>query len=327
MTFRAVSIRSEADVLALVPFTLGFHPEDSLVLVALGPDNRPFHARIDLPDDVDELPLLPPPLVRAARRNGTERAVVVLYTDDHCMAEAAASLMVAALQTEGIACLLALRADGQRWYPQLAGPIDGRALEGVPYDVRSHELTSQSVLEGRVTLGSRRQLVDSLAPIDPVLVDDVAAAHASLPALVLTDRQLLAAEGRWLLEQLALWMTTSVAPSPAVTARVLRAGGAQQLRDRVWCEITAESADRHVELWRDVVRRSPEELVAPAAALLAFAAWLAGDGALGWCAVDRALSADPDHTLARLVGQALDNAVPPSTWRPPDPATFELHAG
>jgi hypothetical protein len=65
------------------------------------------------------------------------------------------------------------------------------------------------------------------------------------------------------------------------------------------------------------VRQSPEHLVAPAAGLLAFAAWLSGDGALAWCAVERSLGADPDHTLAKLVARALEEAIPPTEWSPP----------
>src|SRR5205085_4577320 len=42
-----LKVRTEADVLALVPFTLGFHPEHSLVLITLTGSGRPFHARID----------------------------------------------------------------------------------------------------------------------------------------------------------------------------------------------------------------------------------------------------------------------------------------
>jgi Domain of unknown function (DUF4192) len=77
-----------------------------------------------------------------------------------------------------------------------------------------------------------------------------------------------------------------------------------------------DDAARHVDLWRDVVRRVPVELRAPAAALLGFAAWLSGNGALAWCAVDRAQEAQPGYGLAGLLTQALAGAVPPSTWRP-----------
>jgi hypothetical protein len=88
-----------------------------------------------------------------------------------------------------------------------------------------------------------------------------------------------------------------------------------------------ENADVHVDLWRDVVRRSPEDLVAAPAALLGFAAWLAGDGALAWCAVDRAQQAEPGYGLAGLLAQALAGGVPPSAWRPLGPDTLSLFAG
>ena len=71
----------------------------------------------------------------------------------------------------------------------------------------------------------------------------------------------------------------------------------------------------------------PVALVAPVAGLLAFSAWLAGDGALAWCAVDRCLCADPDHVLGQLVGEALTSAMPPSSWRPIDPGSLALFAG
>ena len=52
----------------------------------------------------------------------------------------------------------------------------------------------------------------------------------------------------------------------------------------------------YVEFWSDVVRRTPDELVPGPASVLAFAAWLAGDGALAWCAVDRRRDAEPRST-------------------------------
>jgi hypothetical protein len=80
-----------------------------------------------------------------------------------------------------------------------------------------------------------------------------------------------------------------------------------------------------VELWRDVVRRCPTELLAAPASLLAFAAWLAGDGALAWCALDRCALADPDYRMAGLVAHTLEQALPPSVWTPlPDSALTVL---
>ena len=327
MTTHSFSVRSEADVLALIPFTLGFHPEDSLVLVTLGAGSRPFHARIDLPDDLEELGCVVEHLALAAVRNHAERAMVVLYTDDECLAEAAAAMLGGALGTAGIAVLLSMRADGHRWYPLGGDSRDTRSVEGVPYDVRSHELTSLSVLEGKVTFRNREELVESLTPVDAEAVEELSAAYAELGELDASDRSLLVAEGRWLVEQLRMCLGRSEPLPVSTAARFLRAVGERDLRDLAWCEITRTDAEAHVRLWRELVRRSPEELVAPVAGLLAFSAWLAGDGALAWCAVDRSLGADSDHVLARLVGRALEAAMPPSSWEPPDPRSLRLHTG
>lgn len=328
MSRRSIRLRNEDDLLALIPYTLGFTPEDSLVLVTIGRDSAPFHARIDLPDVPADLPDVVAPLVVAARRNRAANAMVVVYTDDECLAEEAADLLVDALSAGGVECLVALRADGRRWYPLGLDHLDPRSLVGVGYDIRDHELTSQSVLDGRVTFRNRSELADSLAAADPDEVEEVLGAHGCLAPLDdRAPRPLLTSEAGWLIEAVARQLH-GVAPfTTAEVARVLRAVARQEVRDVVWCAITREEAAAHVRVWRDVVRRSPEELVAPAAGLLAFASWLAGDGALAWCAIDRSLRSDPDHTLARLVAQALEGAVPPSAWHPIDPPALDRDTG
>ncbi len=254
--------------------------------------------------------------------------MVVVYTDDECLAEDATELLVDALGAGGVGCLVCLRADGRRWYPLGLDHLDPRSLVGVPYDIRDHELSTRAVLDGRVTFRNRSELADSLAATDPDEVEEVLDAHGRLEPLdERAPRRLLAAEAAWLTETVTRRLDAPGRLAPEDVARVLRAVARQEVRDVAWCAITREEADAHVRVWRDLVRRSPEELVAPAAGLLAFAAWLSGDGALAWCAVDRALGSDPDHTLARLVAQALEGAVPPSAWRPMDKAAHGLGAG
>lgn len=324
---RRTRIRAERDVLALVPHTLGFHPEDSLVMIALNGDDGTFHARIDLPDEPKEIATVVDVLVEAADRNrgpAPTGALVVAYTDDHRVAETAVELLERRLRDEGFELLMAIRADGSRWFPLGAGSRDRpapRDTDGVPYDVRTHELTSQAVLEGRITYRSREELAASLAPADPELVDQVAEAHAALGPL---DHDQLRSEARWLLAQLHSAVNRGSAPGPLSIARVLRAVADPDVRDLAWCEVSRSDAAGHAAVWREVVRLSPDSLVAPAAGLLAFTAWLSGDGALAWCAVERSLCSDPDNVLARLVAQALDSALPPSTWIPLDRSMLPL---
>ncbi len=326
MTTRPFRIRTAADVLALVPFTLGFHPVDSLVLVTLDAGKRPFQARIDLPDDVEELHPTAAHLVNAAVRNGAERALVIAYTDDECLGEAAAAALIEALDHAGVPTLMAIRADGTRWFPVAAGPATDADPEGEPYDVRDHELSSVAVLEGRVTFRDRAELAESLSAADPLVVEQTVARLEELAPLPVAGQELLL-ESLWLMEAVRGHVEQPRPLDAETVARILRALRNRDVRDLVWADVTKGRAEPHVALWREIVRRSPETAVAPAAGLLAFAAWLAGDGALAWCAVDRCLRADPDHVLGQLVSQALEAAMPPSSWRSIDPATLGLFAG
>ncbi|MBU6348437.1 MAG: DUF4192 family protein, partial [Actinomycetales bacterium] len=64
----------------------------------------------------------------------------------------------------------------------------------------------------------------------------------------------------------------------------------------------------------DAVSKSKEVDVASLATLLAGCAWLDGNGALASIALEKALSADPSYSLARLLDRAISNNVPPSVW-------------
>jgi hypothetical protein len=102
--------------------------------------------------------------------------------------------------------------------------------------------------------------------------------------------------------------------TPTELAAVATSVPVGTLRDEAWAWLGRSDARRAVELWSDAVRRLPTSHVAGPAAVLAFSAWLAGDGALAWCAVDRCHDAQPDHSLAGLVVQLLESATSPDTW-------------
>ena len=326
-----LTLRDETDLLALIPYTFGFHPHDSLVMMLLGHDGRPMFARVDMPTCAEEARLACDELVHAAVANDGRRAVLVAYTDDETAALPAAVQAHDELAAAGLEVVLALRTDGRSWWRVL--PASGDP-DGVPYDLSTHPITASGVLEGRVTHRTREELADSLLPADPDRLEAVAAAHAALPRLP-DDLDLLRQEARWLDgwvgQHVAADGTQHTVPvrqcAPHELARLVRALTDVRLRDVAWAAMTSSDAETHARLWTDVVVQCPQELLAAPAGLLAFAAWLSGHGALAWCAVDRSLQSDPDHSLARLVAQALDGAVPPSTWRPVDRRSLTLLSG
>jgi hypothetical protein len=295
-----LTAKTPEDVLAAVPVVLGFEPSSSVVMLTFGGIEN-FHARVDLPPpwSSGEMDSVVEQLREPASRHGVESVVFVLYTDDDLLARRLHRRLEGAFRRSGIRVVEALRADGSRWWFCPGRP--GAPREGTRYDAAAHRFRAQSVLEGRVIHGSRDELVAMLRPIPGVQrVRDAIADVGRVPVAAVPD---LVADalphGRFDDETLA-----SLLVSMADLA----------VRDAVWAGFEAGTADAQVELWTDAVQRSPAPYAADSAAVLALAAWLAGHGALAWCAVDRSQEDEPENSLAALVGDLLTDAVPPSAW-------------
>lgn len=332
---KTLTLRSPEDILALVPYVLGFLPEDSVVLLTAGQDGKSFHARIDLPDGPADLDLVVRTLVEATVRNGARQAMVVVYTVDACLALEAVMRLEAGLGDVGAEILVALRADTTCYHN-----LNDHDAPATAYDISAHPLSAQAVLDGRVTYRTRQELSDSLLPTDPDAVSLVgelceqaivrlagASRHPLGPPTPATLRSTLIAEGTWGRDRVRRALAESAVLDDDELARLLAALVSVEIRDVLWAEIQRLGAGKHVRFWSDVVRRSPDEYVAAPAALLGFAAWMAGDGALAWCALDRCMEADPAYSMAILVASALRAAMPPSAWKPIDPGSLTLFAG
>ena len=156
---------------------------------------------------------------------------------------------------------------------------------------------------------------------------DAAGRHPLGPDNPAGLRAHLVQEGRWIQHRIRRFVQDRQRLDTHDVGRLLVALVRIEVRDVAWSEITRADARSHVDLWADVVRRSPHQALPAPASLLAFAAWLSGNGALAWCAVDRAQEADPGYSLAALVAQTLACAMPPSAWEPLTPDMLSLFAG
>ncbi len=295
--------RSPEDLVALAPLVLGFQPEESLVMLTFG--DHAFHARIDLPasraDDHEVVgALLGPVLAHDLRR------VVLLVFSARRPRTAMVRALLDAFASHDVEVVEMLQADGRRWFPLRA---DGRGA-GTRYDVAGHPLAAQSVLQGQVVWSSRRALAASL-DADPDRV-------ARIADLLRPDTPLRAAqrpaEESWLRELLAGSGLGSRRLHDRDHARLLRLARDRVLWEAALLEQRRETAADQAALWTQAVRAAPPGWVAGPASQLGFAAWLGGQGALAWCAVDRCLAEQPDDERAHALADLLLNAVPPTRW-------------
>lgn len=316
ITFTA---RSAADLVAVVPQVLGFHPADSVVLMTFGQADN-LHARVDLPEDEDEQLEVVDMLAEVIARQRASRVALLVYTDDPWLAASFHDAALARLVPDGVDVIELLRVADSRFHD--AGDVHD---PGTTYDLTSHPFTAEQVVRGHVVHDSREQLAASLRLVDADDARRVAEAAADAASQVggVPERQRhspitrdVAEQGHWIQRTIRLHVGRGTRLSASDAGRLLVLTSAVDLRDVALAEMTRDAAAEHVELWRDLVRRCPAPLLPPAASLLAFAAWLSGHGALAWCALDRSDEVDPGYSMAACVRGLLEHAVPPSAWTP-----------
>ena len=294
------------DLLAAVPVVLGFHPEESLVMLTFGAA-RSFHARLDLPPTVDDdaLAEVVEVLLTPSRAHHVDQVAFVVCSGDAAVAARLAAELVPAFVAEGIGVIDVLRAHGGAW---CSVPIRADAAEPpmIPYDDSHHPFRVQAVFEGRVTHGSREELRVMLAA-NADLRSRWGALLEALPdpgpADVVRARELVLA-----------WVESGELPDDAGAAQVLRAVTRLDVRDEALYAVTRETARDHLRVWAALLRGAPDAQVPDTAAVAAFCAWMSGDGASAWCALDRCFEVEPEHRLGMCLAECLVRAVPPSAW-------------
>ncbi|MFN8195081.1 MAG: DUF4192 domain-containing protein [Nocardioidaceae bacterium] len=300
--------RCAEDLLAMVPVVLGFHPGESVVLMTFGAVGRSFHARCDLPrvlEDVDEVvDVLLEPVVR----HDVSDAAVIAYADDELVADLTVHTLVEALEAVGVRVRDALRVTDGRWFRCFP---DHPTEEGVPFDIGSHPFLADSVLRGEVTLESRDELRASVAR-DPVAAEAVARSlWSARPPLEPAQRP---AEVAWALSAVDRALADPDRLTSAVLARLVDGLRDHEVRDHLCFALERPTAAAHVDLWTRVLRSAPEGRASGPAVLLAFAAWLAGNGALAWCALDRCFAETRLDSLALTLAHSLQHGLHPSVW-------------
>lgn len=299
----ALTVRTPDDLLACVPLVLGFLPEDSAVVISLPPGAGP-HARADV-DDTTDLVELGRSLVAPVRSHGVARVAVVVYADLH-RAPVVARHLEETFTQQGVEVVAALAADGARWLsvtPATSEPRD--------YDPLAHPFVAEAVVRGQVVLASRHAVRAQL-DLDERLAAEVDACRGG---------EVGVQDPAWIRRTMERHRSAGTLPDAGEVARLLLAVGRQDGRDAAWAWVDRSHARDHVEFWLRVVRGCRPRERAASAAVLAFHAWLAGDGALAWCGVEASAAAADPCSLAALVEDLLVKAAPPSMWAPlVDPA-------
>ena len=328
-----VKVGTAEGVIAVVPHLLGFHPDNSLVVLGIsGP-----HARIKLAFRYD----LPEPSDRALSAEIAAHAAAVLAREHLTTAiligygpgqavTPAADVAVPALRSAGVTVHDVLRVhEGRYWSYTCADP---RCCPpgGLPYDPADHPAATALQAAGLAARTSRAALAGTLAPAaDQIEPMTQAVERARHRAARLIEESLHATPDGDILQSLADAGRRSVRLAVAQYRRGSELAGLDEVawlglvltdmrvRDDAWARMDPKFNDAHQRMWTHLVRLLPAEFTPAPAALLAFTAWQSGDGALAAIAIQRALDADPEYSMAKLIGEALHVGLPPAAARLP----------
>lgn len=302
LTGMTLSIHSPDELIAAVPHLLGFKAEESLVFVPLRAD-LPL-ARVDLPTTAAESDEVWDAISSAFSRYARPGAsvAIVCLTHDRQAAELISYDYVDRLASIGIGAPLKLSADDTHWYDLDSGN-SGLQTEGA-----RDQLAATTVLAGRAQPVKNRDaiaasLVGDREPIANLLLETREESAQSAPKR----------EGQWALGRLQQFHAGGVRLTDSDAARLLVAVECIPIRDALWNDIGRQNSASHVAMWTDLTSRAPDEVRAAPAALLAFAAWQNGNGAMAWCALDQ-VPTDKPYALADLTAAAIQTGMHPRDW-------------
>ncbi|NUW30614.1 DUF4192 family protein [Nonomuraea sp. SMC257] len=321
----SLTLAGPADILAAMPYLVGFHPTDSLIVVGLARSQVKVAVRWNLPSPPGTLG----PLRHLWKREGIDRVIVVGYGPGEQVTPAVDEARSLAAEA-GVPVDEALRAyEGRYWsyvcdLPQCCPP------EGMPYDPRTSRVAAEATVRGLVALPDRRSLERTIAlvtgPVRLAMRRATSEAVAETRAALVRCGDADAFASAFVSAGLARMRTALTAHAAgdrvedAVAARLGLDLTVIRVRDEAW----TLTDSTHLGLWKDLTRRLEPRFVPPAASLFAMACWRAGDSTLATIALERALTIDPAYSMANLLMHALQCLLSPEMLRGRLPTPAEL---
>jgi hypothetical protein len=310
----AITIKEPADAIAIVPYLLGFHPQRSLVALAIDDARVKGTMRLDLAQDAADMAERIRLLADVLTGNHIHQALLIGYGKGSQVTPAVDAAMEA-LREAGISISEALRVDEGRYWSYVCTDATCCSPDGVPFDSSSSAPAAAAVVAGMRVLPDRESLATSL---DPPADFDRDSARSAMRAVCEQAKQACKESPDWFRDgvQRIVAALDRVQGGEALTTETVAWLGvhltAKPVRDMAMTYIRQYGPETHVRLWTEVIRKVQPEFAAAPATLLAFAAMCRGDGSLANIALERALSASSRYTLALLLLEGLRVGLPPS---------------
>lgn len=331
-----VRLCSAAELVAVLPYEMGFRPRRSVVLVGVRDRRVDVVQRVDVTDDATAISDICAVFVGNLQRDGCQAALIVGYEDRPGESAALGGALASAVRDAGLTLVDEVVVRGGSLVRP--GDLGSRAVSLPPDD--SVPAVATFVALGRCPAPDRETLAARLKPTDTPLRAAVSRAVEQRGRG--RGPRAAAAVGWWAayLDWTAYPPAEGVAVSAVDMARLILSLRDRRMRDLVIAWLCPGSPpmrllDAHLVAMATATFRSPvaprdpevrgwlsdrlglliehcPEAEAPAVlSVLAALAWFEGRGAVAGLAVERALDIDPTYRLARLLERMVRYGIRP----------------
>lgn len=330
-----IRVGDPGELIETIPYLLGFHPRESLVLIGLAdaadgsePQQVQVTVRLDLPEpptaglDVGALR----PLSDVLRRADSQAMAAVLVTDsvrgdprESGELLACRDLLSLAMAEAGIDVLDVLVATERRWWSLCCQQLDCCPGAGRERRLGSSAAAAQATFAGLVALPDRQAMAATLAGRDAEqrsrlrpLLAEAERSQARRSQADATPEP--AADRRW--AQVSALLAAMAQPLAELTSEQLVAHAVAltdpAVRDALWLAIDEGSASAG-RLMTELHTRLPPPYDAAPLFLFGWSQWRAGNATLAMMAAERVLESQPGYSAALLLATAAQRGLDPRT--------------
>lgn len=294
---------STSEFIVTISHLLGFTPTESIVVVSL---TSGMHARVDFPRSVNDVMEVTDALAQGYR-NDPGPLWLFAFTANAPAAPLVLGVLPAAFV--GVRIEAMFHVNGDHWSDVSTGEtIESGTITTADRDY----IAAQAVMAGKAMPQTDRAAhVDQFARTAPIDVDTVT--HVLEEVLTETAEEISTGTDAILDTARA----TGLALTDTETARLIGIAAVPTYREQITVTTTRETGPADLAVWTHVATHTPEGTDRTGALhLTAFAAWMTGDGALAYAALDTAHDegAEMDR-VAAIVIHALRNGINPTTWQ------------
>ena len=305
------TVTTPNDLLAAVPFLIGYQPSDSIVLISLKDESITMAIRIDFPDSISEREASA--LVEKFR--GSDGALLLSYIPDACLdAESVIRPLIEALDFATVPLRESIIIVGNRWRSLICGDSDCCPIEGslLP-ELSNSRIAVEEIAQGK--LMPFKNLIEMAKSLDSEIDEVILEMMGRIEAIDYENDPVPAQRdgANAILDFLHDFEVDRICRDKKLVAKVLVRLKDLQVRDFALGSMTSES-DLYFDAWKWLLKKAPEGFIAAPATLFAVASYERGDGAMANLALEKAESDQPNYSMVNLLRQLFRSGKPPTIF-------------